>query len=268
MSPNLMTGLLCLLCLSVSLPLCAEPLIVAHRGSSRAAPENTLEAFKLAWAQGADAIEGDFHLTKDGKIVCIHDRNTERVSGVNAIVRQSTLADLRKLDVGLSHVGAYSDSVIPTLEEVLATVPDGKKIYIEIKCGPDIVPILLDTLQESALKKEQMIIICFNKDVLRELKSRSHDYKVSWLRGFKKDESGVITPSLENVLQSLAEIPADGLSSDRNIPVPYVSAIKEQGYEWHVWTVDDARTAKRISELEAVSITTNVPKNLREYLME
>lgn len=61
------------------LPVDAQtPIIVAHRGASKAAPENTLKAFHLAWEQGADAIEGDFHLTKDGKIVCIHDGNTKR----------------------------------------------------------------------------------------------------------------------------------------------------------------------------------------------
>ena len=57
----------------------AEPFLVAHRGASHDAPENTLPAFELAWKQGADAIEGDFHLTSDGKIVCIHDFDTKRV---------------------------------------------------------------------------------------------------------------------------------------------------------------------------------------------
>ena len=79
-------------------------MIVAHRGASRDAPENTIPAFKLAWEQGADAIEGDFHLTKDGNIVCIHDGNTENVSNTNLVVRESTLAELRKLDVGAHHL--------------------------------------------------------------------------------------------------------------------------------------------------------------------
>jgi len=65
-------------------------IIVAHRGASRDAPENTIPAFKLAWKQGADAIEGDFHLTKDGHIVCIHDGNTENVANTNLVVGEST----------------------------------------------------------------------------------------------------------------------------------------------------------------------------------
>ena len=58
----------------------SDPLIVAHRGASHDAPENTLPAFELAWKQGADAIEGDFLLTKDNKIVCIHDGSTKRLA--------------------------------------------------------------------------------------------------------------------------------------------------------------------------------------------
>ena len=86
------TVILSLLRLSIQ---AGEPLIVAHRGASRDAPENTLPAFELAWAQGADAIEGDFHQTKDGQIVCIHDKDTEKVSGKRLVVRKSLLRDLR-----------------------------------------------------------------------------------------------------------------------------------------------------------------------------
>ena len=72
--------LLLLVCTSIST---AEPLIVAHRGASKAAPENTIPAFQLAWQLHADAIEGDFYLSKDGKIVCIHDRMTKKVADKN-----------------------------------------------------------------------------------------------------------------------------------------------------------------------------------------
>ena len=75
-------------------------LIVAHRGASKRAPGNTLPAFELAWKQGADAIEGDFRLTKDGHVVCIHDETIKRTAGADLNVAQSTLSELRKLDVG------------------------------------------------------------------------------------------------------------------------------------------------------------------------
>ena len=73
-------------------------MIVAHRGASDDAPENTLEAFHLAWLQNADAIEGDFRLTKDEQIVCIHDEDTSRTCGKKLIVAESTYAELCQLD--------------------------------------------------------------------------------------------------------------------------------------------------------------------------
>ena len=78
----------------------AKPLIVAHRGSSFERPENTLPAFELAWEQGADAIEGDFLLTKDKQIVCIQDHSTKHLANRNLVVGESTLEELRELDVG------------------------------------------------------------------------------------------------------------------------------------------------------------------------
>jgi len=74
------------------------PLIVAHRGASHDAPENTIPAFQLAWQQKADAIEGDFYLTRDNEIVCIHDRTTKRYSDRDLVVAESTLEELRQLD--------------------------------------------------------------------------------------------------------------------------------------------------------------------------
>jgi len=124
----------------------ADLLIVAHRGASRDAPENTLPAFKLAWQQGADAIEGDFHLTKDGKIVCLHDYDTKRVSGVKRVIKDTTLDELRALDAGAWFKPEWKGTRLPTFAEVAATVPASGKFYIEVKCGPEIVPVLLREL--------------------------------------------------------------------------------------------------------------------------
>ena len=105
----------------------ADPLIVAHRGSSFEAPENTLPAFRLAWEQGADAIERDFLLTKDDQIVCIHDASTKRLSDKNLVVSKSTFEELRALDVGAWKHEKFKGTKIPTISEVFATIPKGKK---------------------------------------------------------------------------------------------------------------------------------------------
>ena len=114
-----------------------NPLVIAHRGSSAQAPENTLPAFQLAWAQGADGIEADFLLTKDGHIVCFHDKDTKRLAGRQLAVAAATLEELRQFDVGSIQPQAveralrswkgdqYKGVRIPTIAEVFATVPRG-----------------------------------------------------------------------------------------------------------------------------------------------
>ena len=240
-----------------------EPLIVAHRGASRDAPGNTIPAFQLAWEQGADAIEADFHLSKDGEIVCFHDADTERVAGTQLVVRQSTLTELKQLDVGATHGVAFNGTRIPTIAEVFATIPQGKKIFIEVKCGAEIIPTLLNEIDQSGLTQEQIVVISFNKQVIQQLKIKAPQYKASWLCSFNKQETGEITPSLATVLKTLRQIQADGLSSNTAVPASVIEAVSQQGYEWHVWTINDLKTARRMQALGVLSITTDVPGSMR-----
>lgn len=232
-----------------------EPMIVAHRGASRDAPENTIPAFKLAWEQGADAIEGDFHLTTDGHIVCTHDG-----------IGKKTLAELRSLHAA-RYRGAFKGTTIPTIAEVFSTIPDKKKIFIEIKCGTEIIPALLEEIGKSGLKREQIVVISFKANVLNELKAKAPWMKTSWLCGFSKNKaSGGATPSLEKVIETLKSIKADALSSSTSIPDEFIGPIKKQGYEWHVWTVNDAAQARKMKALGAASITTDVPGHMKKQL--
>lgn len=243
-------------------------MIVAHRGASKQAPENTIPAFKLAWEQGADAIEGDFYLTKDGAIVCIHDKDTKRVSGVKKVVEDTTLEELRKLDAGSWFGKKWQGTQIPLISEVFATIPDGKKIYIEIKSGPEILPGLFEEVAKSGLKKNQVIVISFNKDVIRNLKSKDQGIKAFWLSDFKRDKfSGRTKPSFNSVIDVLRQTGADGFSSTHKlIDDSFIKTIQREGFEYHVWTVDDPETAQRFKRLGAKSITTNLPGYMKKSL--
>jgi glycerophosphoryl diester phosphodiesterase len=254
------------LCSSIS----ADDLkIVAHRGASYDAPENTLPAFKLAWEQGADAIEGDFHITKDGHIVCIHDKDTRKVANTKLVVGNATLAELRRLDVGLWKGEGFEGTCIPTIAEVFASIPSQKRIFIEIKCGPEIIPQLLKEIDQSGLQLSQIVVICFNAKVLKELKEKSPKLKVSWLSSFKKEKgSEKMVPSLEDVFGTLEWIGAEGFSSSAAIPEAYMNPIKSRGYEWHVWTVNDAKQAVRMKQLGVQSITTDRPGYLKEQIFD
>ncbi len=246
-----------------------EPMIIAHRGASKDAPENTIPAFKLAWKQGADGIEGDFRQTSDGEIVCIHDANTGRVADRDLAVADSSLAALRDLDVG-AHAGErFRGTMIPTIAEVFATVPSQKKIYIEIKCDKSVIPKLLEEIKESGLKKEQITVISFDKDVIRAMNKSAPEHKELWLCEFSKDLLRRRKPSLQDVLRTLEDINADGLSTNtRHVDEALVQRIVDKGFEYHVWTVDDVKTARRFRKWGAASITTNVPGRLLERVSD
>ena len=248
--------------------------IVAHRGASYDAPENTLAAFRLAWERNADAIEGDFYLTSDQQIVCIHDKTTKRTAPdqPELSVATSTLDELRAVDVGSWKNARFADERIPTLEEVLATVPDGKQIFVEIKCGAEILPVLGKQLAASKLSPEQITLICFNEAVVTEARKSMHQYQVNWLTGYRqKTETSPWTPSIESILRTLARTNATGLGSQGNLKVidaKFVEKVRRAGFGFHVWTVNDPRAARTFRSLGAESITTDRPAFIRKALLD
>jgi glycerophosphoryl diester phosphodiesterase len=247
-------------------------MVVAHRGASHVAPENTMAAFQLAWLENADAIEGDFYLTADGQIVCFHDKTTKRLcpSTPALTVAEATLAELQKLDVGTWKSKAYEDERMPTLTDVLANVPKGKKFFLEVKSGVEIMPALINTLAQTDLEDEQIVIIAFDAQVIAACRQEMPQYKASWLTGFK--QKGILRkwqPQLNSILQTLKESGATGLGVQGNRKVvdeSFADAIEAAGVELHVWTVDDPADAQYFKNLGVQSITTNKPESIRQTL--
>lgn len=245
-------------------------MIVAHRGASHDAPENTLAAFRLAWEQGADAIEGDFYLTADEQIVCSHDARTKRTSGVDLEIPKTTLAELQKLDMGAWKNEKWRGERMPTLKEVLTIVPAGKRILIEIKCGPEIVPFLKTELAHCSLKPEQTVVICFNDRVISEVRRQIPGIKAYWLVGYKKDkETGEVKPRLTDVLAKVKAIQAHGLDTQAEksvVTAEFVRQLRDLHLECHAWTINDVELAKYFQKLGFDSLTTDRPAFLREQL--
>ena len=264
-------GLCLLFCILCTCGISNAQLIVAHRGASYDAPENTLAAFQLAWEKGADAIEVDIYLTADGKIACIHDPKTKRVGGVDLSVARSTLDELKRLDVGSWKDQSFAGERIPSLSEVLAVVPKTKKIFIEIKSSPEIVPALKRELKASGLTLHQVNIISFQPEVILRVKEELPHYMAYWLVDFKwNEENGVWTPTCEEVLRKAERIHADGLDMAANAKVidqDFVRRCREENMSVNVWTVDDPEKARHFQQLQVDSITTNRPDVLSKSLL-
>lgn len=242
--------------------------IVAHRGASHDAPENTLPSVKLGWERNADAVEVDIFLTKDGKIVAIHDDNTKRTAGVDKRVDKQTLAELRQLDVGRWKGEQWAGTRIPTLDEVLATVPAGKRLFIEIKCGPEVLPEL-ETVVGRSGKRGQVVIISFGFPVVEQAKKRFPDIPVYWLYGFSERERKAYgDPSPAALIEKVKAAGLDGLDVNYRGPLDksFVDQLAAAGMKLYVYTVNSPADARGLAAMGVAGITTDRPAFLREAL--
>ncbi|MHC4205315.1 MAG: glycerophosphodiester phosphodiesterase family protein, partial [Planctomycetota bacterium] len=147
MKQSIIFGLFCLFTTSISG--CTKSVeIIAHRGASHIAPENTMASVMLGWEKDAD-VEVDVYLTKDKKIVAIHDDTTERTAGIELNVAETNSEELLKLDVGSFKSEEYAGEQIPFLADIVETIPRGRKLYVEVKCGQEILPHLKELLAQS-----------------------------------------------------------------------------------------------------------------------
>ncbi len=239
--------------------------IIGHRGASYDAPENTLASFKLGYEQKADADELDIYLTRDGKIVVIHDGNTARTTGVTNKVASQTYDELRRLEAG--KWGKWKDKgfseKLPSLDEVLALIPDGRRLFIEIKCGPEVLPELEKVLERGGKKPEQTVIIGFDYETMRQAKARFPKLQVLWLAGKDKTKK---YPPIEELIQKAKAANLDGLDLESGFPIDkaFVQKVHQAGLKLYAWTVDDPAVAQREAAAGVDGITTNRPGWLRE----
>ncbi len=240
-------------------------LIIAHRGASFDAPENTLAAVRLAWQQQADAVEVDAHLSRDGKLVVIHDDNTRKTTGVNRKVANQTLAELRALDAGSWKGPAWLGEKIPTLDEVLATVPRRKHLFIEIKARANAAPELAKAFTQSQCRPEQMVLIGFSFATMKALKRVFPQVEVCWITVLKRHRLTRRWPDPQKLIQKVKAVGLDGLDLNANAGVTrsLVKKIHSAGLKLYVWTVDSPALAKKMAHAGVDGITTNRPGFLR-----
>ena len=163
-----------------------KSLILGHRGACGYAPENTLEAFRLALQQGADGYELDVHMTSDGELVVIHDETVDRTTNGTGLVRDLTLGQIKALDASCG-MDAYRGAKIPTLREALELVKGTNHIVnIEIKTDEWFYPGLeekcLALVQELGMEA-QIVYSSFNHFTLQKIKALNPNAKTGMLFG-------------------------------------------------------------------------------------
>lgn len=249
-------------------------LIVAHRGASYIAPENTIPSFQLAFKENADFIEGDFWLTKDNEIVCIHDPNTSRVTDKkNKLnVCNSTLHELKKVDAGIWKGEGFKGTTIPTLQEVLQIIPEGKGIYIEIKDDREIfIKKLTEILEQVPISPERIRIIAFNPEVVRLAKKYLPLIKIYWLFSwYFSNKEWLISLAQRKIIRTLKTLNCDGvdLNAAPYVDIRLAKLLHGANLDFCAYDVSNLKDAVKLINLGVHSITTDSPLRMRKGIEE
>ena len=228
---------------------------IAHRGESFLAPENTLAAANLAWELGSGFVEVDVHLSSDHQVMVCHDDRVSKRAGDKPVISQTHSQELRRLDVGSWKSAAYQNEKVPFLEEVIATVPDQGTLIVEIKCGPEILPVLQQITADSP-NKNRLIFISFGWETILAAKNRFPGHLCYWV---SEDKTG-----LTDKIRVFADNGIDGIDLYYEIiDGEIIEQAHRSGLDVLCWTVDDPIKARQLIDLGVTGITTNRPAWLK-----
>ncbi|MFW9768353.1 MAG: glycerophosphodiester phosphodiesterase [Candidatus Thorarchaeota archaeon] len=219
-----------------------QPVVIAHRGASAKAPENTLMAFRTAWQLGAHMIELDVHESSDGHLVCIHDSSIDRTTKGTGEVSDLTLREIQEVDAGMGEK-------IPLLSEVLEFARGRIQVNIELKI-PNIEAKVASLIQEMNLVNDVMVSSFIHLSLV-EIKEIDQDIKTAVL--FHTEIKDLATYAIE--LGAQAVNPLQDLVTEA-----MVSRVHEFGLQIYPWTINDERDMIRLLNLGVDGFITDYPE--------
>jgi glycerophosphoryl diester phosphodiesterase len=232
---------------------------IGHRGASGHAPENTLSSFHKAIEMGADSIELDVHLSKDGEVIVMHDPKVDRTTNGTGYIKDLTLAELKQLDAGKLFAG-FQGEKIPTLQEVF-DITKGKATYvIEIKNGPifysGIEEKLVEIIERNHLE-DDVIVIAFYHPSLKKIKELNPCIKVGIL----------FVGAFIDPWSVAAQVGADALHPMYEyVTEEFVAEAHKRGYVVHPWTINDSRQLELWHKYGVDGIASDYPDTLSGIL--
>ena len=232
--------------------------IHSHRGETDFAPQNTVESIKLAFDMGAEMIETDFTLTKDGQMVCIHGKNElKRYWNIDKNPQDLTANDIKNAKNTLKkrwgskdfYDKKYANVKLPTIDEVFAVIPKDKRFELEIKgYGKDFADKVEQARIKAGLGYWNIMITSFNADAIKDFKQKYPKYETLFILHMSDKKNNW---TLEKIIATAKDAKADqiAIGGYRMIDKNFISAIKKAGFKvgvWQVQNLDDLAFATKL----------------------
>jgi glycerophosphoryl diester phosphodiesterase len=232
-------------------------MVIAHRGASSYAPENTFAAFDLAIQMGVSHIELDVHLTRDHDVVVIHDDTVDRTTNGTGPVADHTLEALRALDAGSWFAGKFAGERIPTLSEVLQRYKGRAHIHTEIKGQSAHLSQRTADLVRAHEMAEQVTITSFQKTRLEETRAYAPELPTGWL----------VAEVSDTVIAQARAMGLRQICPRANVVTPeLVHRLHAEGFVVRAWGVATEDLMRRVVKAGADGMTVNFPDKLIAYL--
>ncbi|EQA36045.1 glycerophosphodiester phosphodiesterase family protein [Leptospira inadai serovar Lyme str. 10] len=249
-------------------------MVIGHRGARALAPENTLAGFRLATKYG-HGFELDTMLCKTGELVVIHDYSLDRVTNGKGKVKDSSLADIKRLDAGSHFSPEYKGEQIPTLEEVLNEFGGKAVIDIEIKSEESGEPAqkVADAVVDLLAKKKfpaRVFVSSFNPMVLERIRETKPEILRGQIYGTFKDSTLAYYKkvALKNLLLNKKAVPDILAPEHLLVDEDYVREYHKLGYKIYPWTVNDPKEMRKLIQAGVDGIITDKPDLLAQILKE
>jgi glycerophosphoryl diester phosphodiesterase len=247
----------------------AQPLVIAHRGASAYAPENTMAAFELAIDLGADAIELDLRQTKDSVLVFLHDADVDRTTNGTGNVKDFTFSELQKLDVDSWFDKEFSDEKIPSLQEVVDLLVDSTLIIIELKEGnetyPGIEENVVSLIKENGIEA-QTILKSFDPNVLERLRKIDPTIPLLYVYAVRIPWLGMIIDR-GVTFDSVYDLDVEYLQPHRFfLSKSFVEDAHAKGYKIISWGVNSTEAISESLDFGVDGIETDYPDKVLEMI--
>ncbi len=247
----------------------STPFLTAHRGMhSKAVPENSLSAFRLASRDShIDAIELDVQITKDGEPVVLHDASLKRTTTGKGKIRNKTLEEIRNVRLLNGH-GEATDEPVPTLREALNAISANKHVYIEIKpmdtldkaAREDALDRIVDAIESQRQGLVRCQVISFDHDVLRMMRQLHPAVRI----GLSVDH--VTKQTIDDIASTASQLGTRDVITNITTKPRHLEAMQKKGLSLHLYTCNSVEDIRKAMDLGAASIISDKPPKVERML--